>query len=164
MLTRRKDVRWSVLLLVALALGVISAGPVWARAPAPSGASAKEPSVNQTYQVEYYYKTHWGHADEWLALFQKNHLPFLQTLKKQGRILDIEIERPRYHMTEDARWDFRVTITWKNIAASVDSAGEPALIQKLFPDQDTFKREEQRRWDIILAHWDLPVVEVALEP
>ena len=40
---------------------------------------------------------------------------------------------------------------------------DPATITKqLFPDQDTFKREEQRRFEILLAHWDLPIVEVDL--
>jgi len=164
MLCEMTDIHWSGLLLATLTLGLLGGAPAQAQAPASSGASAKEPATGQTYDVEYYYKVQWGHADEWLALFKKNHLPFLQALKKQGRILEIEIEKPRYHMTEDARWDFRVTITWKNIAAAVDSAGEPALIKKLFPDQDTFKREEQRRWDIILAHWDLPIVDVPLEP
>jgi hypothetical protein len=27
----------------------------------------------------------------------------------------------------------------------------------LFPDQESYKREEQRRFEILLAHWDLPV-------
>jgi hypothetical protein len=125
-----------------------------------SAAAAKE----TTFEVEYYYKVQWGHADEWLALFKKNHLPVLRALKEQGRIVEIEMERPRYHSTEEGRWDYRVTITWKNAAASMDSSGEQALIRKLFPDQETFKREEQRRFEILLAHWDLPIVEVEAGP
>jgi hypothetical protein len=27
----------------------------------------------------------------------------------------------------------------------------------LFPDQQTFKKEENRRWEITEAHWDLPI-------
>lgn len=158
----------SVPLLAALALCWMNAGTARAAnssAQAPqSAASAKEPAVESPYAVEYYYKAKWGYADDWLALFKKNHLPFLQALKRQGRILDIEIEKPRYHMTEDGRWDFRVTITWKNIAASIDPGDEQALIKKLFPDQETFKREEQRRFDILLAHWDVPIVPVGTEP
>jgi hypothetical protein len=112
------------------------------------------------YVVEYYYKAQWGRANEWLTLFKKNHLPVLRTLKEQGRIANIEMERPRYHATEDGRWDYRVRITWKNVGASLDSSGEQAVIRKLFPDQETFQREEQRRFEILLGHWDVPIVRV----
>ena len=151
---------WSGLLFVTLMLCFMSASP--ARAQAPS--SAREPVKEPTYEVEYYYKVQWGHAEEWLALFKKNHLPVLKALKEQRRIAEIEMERPRYHVTEDGRWDFRVTITWKNFSASNDPGSEQALIRKLFPDQETFKHEEQRRFEILLAHWDLPIVGVSLEP
>ena len=30
------------------------------------------------FTVEYYYKARWGFADEFLALFRKNHWPVLQ--------------------------------------------------------------------------------------
>jgi hypothetical protein len=40
---------------------------------------------------------------------------------------------------------------------------EAALIKQLFPDQETFKKEEQRRFEILDAHWDLPVTPVDLE-
>ena len=160
--SKRQDILiWSLLPVFVLMLNFANAVSAPAQAPSSTKAAAVEP----TYEVEYYYKLQWGHADEWLALFKKNHLPVLKALKEQGRIVEIEIERPRYHMTEDARWDFRVTITWKNIAASIDPAGtEQALVKKLFPDQETFKREEQRRFEILLAHWDLPIVEVSPEP
>ena len=34
---------------------------------------------------------------------------------------------------------------------------------KLFPDQAKFKREEQRRFELLSAHWDVPlnVVDMA---
>ena len=123
------------------------------------------PAAKETpYRVEYYYKTQWGHADEWLALFKKNHLPLLKALKDDGRIVELAIDRPRYHQTEDGRWDYRVTITWKSYAASNDPGNEQALIRKLFPDQETFKREEQRRFEILISHSDVPIVSVPLEP
>lgn len=34
----------------------------------------------------------------------------------------------------------------------------PVLKKQLFPDQETYRREEQRRFEILLAHWDLPLV------
>jgi len=27
----------------------------------------------------------------------------------------------------------------------------------LFPDQDALKRDENRRWELVEAHWDLPI-------
>ncbi len=155
----------SGLLSASLALCLASAGS--AQAPTGSGpgpAAARDGAKEGAYVVEYYYKARWGHADEWLALFKKNHLPVLKTFKEQGRIVEIQMERPRYHATEDGRWDYRVTIMWKNAAASMDSSGEQAVIRKLFPDQETFQREEQRRFEILLAHWDLPIVGVEAEP
>ncbi len=159
MATERKRTKGAMLggapaAVILLCLVGVAAGRAQATSEAKSAA----------YEVEYYYKAQWGHADEWLALFKKNHLPVLKALKEQGRIVDIEMERPRYHATEDGRWDFRVTITWRNVAASMDSSGEQALIRKLFPDQERFKREEQRRFEILLAHWDLPIVEVEAGP
>jgi len=147
---------------LALAVLAIAAGFSVARAQAP--AAPREPAQEQRYEVEYYYKVSWGHADEWLRLFKKNHVPVLKALQAQGRIVELEMERPRYHMPEEARWDFRVTITWKNFAASQDPGTEQALVRKLFPDQETFQKEEQRRFEILLAHWDLPIVEQSLEP
>lgn len=114
----------------------------------------------QPYVVEYYYKTKWGFTDEFLTLFKKNHLPVLKKQVESGRILSIKIEKPRYHATEDGRWDFRVTLTFKSVAAFHDPNPEPEIIKQLYPDQATFKKEEQRRFEILISHWDVPLVSV----
>ena len=89
-------------------------------------------------------------------------------LKKQverGRMLRVSAAKPRYHATEDGRWDYRVTIVFKNVEAAFAPAGEEdAIKQELFPDQETFKREEARRFEILQAHWDVPIQDVSLEP
>lgn len=115
---------------------------------------------DQPYVVEYYYKTKWGYAEDFLTLFRKNHLPVLKKQVESGRILDVKIEKPRYHATEDSRWDFRVTIRFKNAAAYNAPSEEEEIIKKLYPDQASFKREEQRRFEILLAHWDVPITPV----
>jgi hypothetical protein len=149
---------------ISLALGALAIAAGFSAVLAQAPSAPREPAQDQRFEVEYYYKVSWGHADEWLRLFKKNHVPVLKALQAQGRIAELEMERPRYHMPEEARWDFRVTITWKNFAASQDPGTEQALVRKLFPDQDAFQREEQRRFEILLAHWDLPIVEQSLEP
>ncbi|MGH9800017.1 MAG: hypothetical protein ACRD82_06605 [Blastocatellia bacterium] len=114
----------------------------------------------QPYVVEYYYKTKWGFTDEFLTLFKKNHLPVLKKQIESGRILSVKIEKPRYHATEDGRWDFRVTITFKSAAAFHEPSEEEAIVKQLYPDQATFKKEEQRRFEILISHWDVPLVSV----
>jgi hypothetical protein len=64
-------------------------------------------------------------------------------------------------MPEEARWDYRVTIRFKNSTlATAANPDEEALIQQLWPDQATYKREEQRRFEILLAHWELPITDI----
>ncbi len=142
--------RLFILLLLAMCVA-----PAMAQGAPPQGGS------DQPYTMEYYYKTQWGHQQEFLQLFLKNHFPLLQKIAESGRIVGLKIETPANHMTEEARWDYRVTITWKNSTlATTGNPDEEALIRKLYPDQETYKREEQRRFEILLGHWDLPVSNV----
>jgi hypothetical protein len=127
-----------------------------------SGAAASE-AKEQPFVVEYYYKTKWGHAEEFLTLFKKNHYPVLKKEMELGRILKVSMTSPRYHTTEDGRWDYRVTIVFKSAAIESDNFDSAALIKQLYPDQETYKREEQRRFEILDAHWDLPIKDVALD-
>ena len=117
---------------------------------------------NRPFMVEYYYKVKWGYADEFITLFKKNHYPLLKKQVEMGRMLQVSAVAPRYHMTEDGRWDYRVTIVFKNAAVATDGFDEKALIQEMYPDQATYKKEEQRRFEILEAHWDLPLKDVEL--
>ena len=116
---------------------------------------------DQPYSMEYYYKVQWGHQQEFLQLFLKNHYPLLKKIVESGRMLSVKIESPAYHTTEDGRWDYRVTIRFKDsTAATTSNPDEEALIKQLWPDQETYKREEQRRFEILVSHWDLPVTDI----
>jgi hypothetical protein len=126
-------------------------------------AFAQGPAAgDKPYIVEYYYKAKWGFADEFIRLYRKNHLPVLRKEMELGRIVQISASSPRFHGTEDGRWDYRVTIVWKNVQITQDEFDSEAILRQLYPDQETFRREEQRRFEILLAHWDLPIVEVDL--
>jgi len=141
-------------MLLTAALTLISL-PLFAQG-APPQATADQP-----YTMEYYYKVQWGHQQEFLQLFLKNHYPLLMKSVETGRILSVKIETPANHMTEDGRWDYRVTLRFKNsTAATTANSQEEAQIKQLWPDQETYKREEQRRFEILLAHWDVPVTDV----
>lgn len=133
---------------------------VLARPLFPQGAPPQV-APDQPYTMEYYYKVQWGHQQEFLQLFLKNHYPLLQKIVESGRMTSVKIEQPAYHTTEDGRWDFRVTIRFKNSTlATTANPEEDRLIKQLWPDQETYKREEQRRFEILLAHWDLPVTDI----
>jgi len=141
--------------LLTLAIFSSFVPPLMAQgAPPQSGAG-------QPYTIEYYYKVQWGHQQEFLDLFLKNHYPLLKRIVETGRMLSVKIEAPAYHTTEDGRWDYRVTIRYKNstVATTADPE-EEAIIKQLSPDQETYKREEQRRFEILAAHWDLPVTDI----
>ena len=145
-------------LLISVLL-CLTAPSVFAQGAPPQGAA------DQPYVMEYYYKVQWGRQQEFFQLFLKNHYPLLMDAVKTGRMVSVKIETPANHMTEDARWDYRVTIKFKNstVATTADT-DEQTAIKRLWPDQDTYKREEQRRFEILLAHWDLPLTDITPKP
>ncbi|HUM02524.1 MAG TPA: hypothetical protein VL084_09570 [Thermoanaerobaculia bacterium] len=151
----RRTARGYVLRLPVLGAAILAAVAVAVPERAAAQAPAARPAV--PFAVEYYYKAKWGFAEEFARLFRKNHLPVLKKQIESGRILEVKAEKPRYHATEDGRWDFRVTIVFVSAAAATDGSGEAEIARQLFPDQETFRREEQRRFEILLAHWDVPV-------
>jgi hypothetical protein len=125
--------------------------------------ATQTPAKDKPYVVEYYYKAQWGHADEFLQLYKKNHYPVMKKEQELGRIISISMVKPRLHATEEGRWDFRVTIVWKSVKVTDDGFDEDKLIRQMYPNQESYKKEEQRRFEILLAHWDVPVVDVVLE-
>lgn len=122
------------------------------------GARAQD----QPFVVEYYYKARWGYANEFIQLFKKNHYPVLKKQMEMGRILQVTAVAPRYHGTEDGRWDYRVTIVFRDAAAHAQEVELEPILRELYPDRAKFEREEQRRFEILLAHWDVPVANVDL--
>ena len=144
-----------IVVFLTIVFAASLAAPLLAQgAPPQSGA-------DQPYTIEYYYKCQWGHQQEFLQLFLKNHYPLLKKIQSTGRILSLKIDSPSYHTTEDGRWDYRVTIRYKNsTVATTTNPDEEAFIKELYPDQATYKNEEQRRFEILLGHWDLPVTEI----
>jgi len=149
----------NVLYYAIVAIALVSAlDPVgWAQTNPAAKAGDSKP-----YVVEYYYKVKWGRADEFITLFRKNHYPLLKKQVEMGRMLKVYGTAPRYHGTEDGRWDYRVTIVFKDAATAFDGFNEKALILQMYPDQATYQKEEQRRFEILDAHWDLPTKDLEL--
>jgi hypothetical protein len=159
MLMRSRWIRWSSALVFALITALFAGYEVLSARPNVMAAETKD----QPYVIEYYYKAKWGHAEEFLALFKKNHYPVLKKEMELGRMLKVSMATPRYHATEDGRWDFRVTIVFNNAAIANDNFDSGALIKQLYPDQETYKKEEQRRFEILDSHYDIPIKDVDLD-
>ena len=72
----RQTVRFRTILLLVIAasLSLVSEGT----AQTPRPRADEEPFV-----ADYYYKAKWGYADEFIALFKKNHVPVLKKVWSQ---------------------------------------------------------------------------------
>jgi hypothetical protein len=111
--------------------------------------------------VQYFYKIRWGFQDEWVELFERNHWPLLRAQMETGRILDVRAYAPRFHGDGRQDWTFEVTITWRGWAA-IEEHTEPAIVERLYPDAEKLRKEEQRRFELLEAHWDVPLEECPL--
>jgi hypothetical protein len=148
--------------ILALAfLGALAVSQGSYAGPPQSGTTPE--AKDEPYVVEYYYKAKWGHAEEFLTLFKKNHYPVLKKEIEMGRILRVSMTAPRLHSTEDGRWDYRVTIVFKSAAIANDNFDTEGLLRQLYPDQESYRKEEQRRFEILDGHSDVPVKDVALD-
>lgn len=127
-----------------------------------SNATAQN-AKDQTFTVEGYYKAKWGYADEFIDLFKKNHYPLLKKALEKGDLISIKAEKPRLHSTEESRWDYRVTLVFKNIQAAFDPNLTAPYKKALYPDAEKLKKEEQRRFEILDGHWDVQVQTVELD-
>jgi hypothetical protein len=112
--------------------------------------------------VWYFYKVKWGGQDEFLDLFHRNHYPVLKAQLGQ-RITSIRTVVPTYHGDGRADWTFAVELAFRDAAALTGPSGEAEIARRLFPDQERFKKEERRRFELVDAHWDVPITDVPME-
>ena len=135
---------------------IAPAGPLLAQAPAAQSAGAAERTV------WYFYRVKWGFQDEFVDLFQKNHYPILKA-QIGARLAAVRTYVPTYHGDGRADWTFAVAITYKDTATMTGPSPDAEIARKLYPDQEKFRREEQRRFEILDAHWDVPLNELDLD-
>ncbi len=110
----------------------------------------------------FFYRVKWGHQGEFLDLYQKNHHPILKA-QLGDRLTDIKTYVPTYHGDGRADWTFAVALTFRDVEAMTGPSGEAAIARRLYPDQERFHLEEGRRFEILDAHWDVPLTEVNLD-
>jgi hypothetical protein len=68
---------------------------------------------------------------------------------------------PEFHGDGRADWTFAVELVVPPGAPATPTDGE--IIAKLYPDRATFAKEEQRRFEILAAHWDVPLNRLNLD-
>jgi hypothetical protein len=106
--------------------------------------------------IAYFYRVRWGTIDEFIELFERNHWPILREQLAAGRFIDVRAATPRFHGDGRADWNFMVTITYRDWAA-VEAHSEGEIAARLFPDQAIYTMEERRRFELLEAHWDVPL-------
>jgi hypothetical protein len=125
--------------------------------PLAPQASAQEKPVSAAY----YYRVRWGFQAEFERLFFKNHYPVLkEQMGPGGRIRAVSVYRPTFHGDGRADWTFLVVITFSSWSVMGGPSLDETIAKRLYPDQESFRREEQRRFEILDAHWDVPLAEV----
>jgi hypothetical protein len=129
----------------ALVLASLAGG---AQAPPKQGTG--EPKVTW-----YFYTVKWGFQDEFLDLFQRNHYPVLKAREKAGQFRSVRTYVPEFHGDGRADWTFAVELVAPPNPPATPTTEE--IVAKLYPDRAKFTREEQRRFEILLAHWDSPL-------
>ena len=131
--------------------------PLTGRAQAPARQNPGGPKT-----VWYFYRVKWGFQEEFQTLFARNHLPVLREQIKTGRIVSVKTFVPSYHGDGRADWTFAVQIVFKDDAALSAPSGEEEIQKRLYSDRAKFQKEEQRRFEILDAHWDVPLNELDL--
>jgi hypothetical protein len=135
--------------MLILTVGVTT--PLAAMRQAEAAVPAKKPII-----VEWVYRVQYGHQDEWWRIFKKYQIAILERQKQLGYVKEYTVFAPSLHTSEDSRWDYRVII----VRASEDAPpgqSEAEVAKQLFPDQEAFNKEENRRWELTTNHWDLPI-------
>lgn len=127
-----------------------AAGPIAIGAQAPAKQAGGEPKTTW-----YFYTVKWGSQNEFLDLFQRNHYPILKAKEKAGQFRSVRTFVPEFHGDGRADWTFAVELVVPPNPPSTPT--DEDIIAKLYPDRAKFAREEQRRFELLIAHWDVPL-------
>lgn len=124
--------------------------------------SAQTTNEKEYFTIENYYKVKWGYANEFIHLWTINHYPLLKKAIEKGDIISVTASKPKLHSSEDSRWDFRVIIVFKNAASAFDENLTTPYQKQLYPDLQKLNADEQHRFELLLAHWDIETSKLNL--
>ena len=118
--------------------------------------------AEKPFVFESYYKIKWGYAQEFIDLWRANYYPLQKKAMENGDIISIVAEKPRMHSGEDTRWDFKVTIVYKT-GLGLGQVNTDAYKKDLYPDLVKLAKDEQYRFTLLLAHWDILTEKIELK-
>jgi len=118
--------------------------------------------VDETFIIENYYKVKWGYADEFIHLWKTNHYPLLKKAIEKGDIISVTAEKPKLHSGEDTRWDFKVTLIFKNAKLAFDPDLTTPYKKQIYLDLEKLARDEQHRFELLISHWDVMIDRIQL--
>ena len=124
--------------------------------------NAQAQDKSSYFTIENYYKVKWGFADEFINLWKVNHYPLLKKAIDKGDIISVDAEKPKLHSGEDTRFDFKVTIVFKTEKLAFDPNLTKQYEKQLYPDLEKLKKDEQHRFELLIAHWDVMIEKIEL--
>jgi hypothetical protein len=119
-------------------------------------------SNKEYFTIENYYKVKWGYAEEFIDLWKVNHYPLLKKAMENRDIISVVAEKPKLHSGEDTRWDLKVTLVFKDAKTAFDPELTEPYKKLLYPNTEKLKKDEQHRFELLLAHWDVMTETVSL--
>jgi hypothetical protein len=116
----------------------------------------------QPHLEEWVYHIKSGYEQEWWKIFKKYQIADLEKEKAEGIVLDYKVYSPNWHTSEDARWNYRVIIIYRDgyAANHLPSPGEASRPRQTHQIDEERQKEEARRWELTVNHWDLAIHEV----
>jgi hypothetical protein len=130
-------------------------------APAGGAQAPLKQAGGEPKTTWYFYTVKWGFQDEFLDLFQRNHYPILKAKEKAGQYSSVRTLVPEFHGDGRADWTFAVELVVPPNAPT--SPTDEEVIAKLYPDRAKLTKEEQRRFELLQAHWDVPLNRIDLD-
>ena len=149
------------LMLLVLTVAMVG-GADWIVPTARAGAPSLQEGSGVERTVWYFYRVKWGHQEEFMDLYQKNHYPVIKA-QLGDRVTGFKAYIPTYHGDGRGDWTFATVMTFRDSEALMAPANDVEIARGLFSDLETFRAEEQRRFEILDAHWDVPLTEVDFE-
>jgi hypothetical protein len=134
---------------------IFAFGIIYFSATFPLHAQTNTARTKDYFSVESYYRVKWGYGAEFISLWKQNHYPLLKKALDNGDIISITASEPKFHSGEETRWDFRVTVVFKNVGLAFQEDLLDVYKKQLFPDVEALKKSEQHRFELLLAHWDI---------
>jgi hypothetical protein len=130
------------------------AGPLFLGLAAIGVSAGAEQPPATPVTIENYYKLIPGGTSEWKTLYSKNHYPVLQQLMKDGLLKSVNLYERRFHAAKPA-WDYKVVLVFRDWQAMQQAhEREPEIIRSIYADKDSHDRQEKRRWEVTVEHWD----------